>query len=367
MKKLKVMIISIIVVFSFFLMVYFKERDYSVNYKIDKYTITEKYDKSKEKYYINVKYKNKYYFYIVNKKYTHKRKLVNNIKLYQVKNESCMTLNFDKEKTIPSCILDNEYISYNLTSSKMKKKLGKKYFNTYKNKSNKTYKNIDINTYFGKKIYVWNYHGFYALSSSKNKDIKIFNKDIYDVNLIGQIDKYLVIPNYNNEYEYKSLKILNTEDNKIENLKLSDNLSDESYVLGTNEDSIYIFDTKYKTEFEIVPYKNKYRTINPKIYNKGKEEEKTSLSLANNKTEFIYDTIYSYKLIGDKLYQYNKYNNKKVLVTNKSVKELVKENENEVYYIVDDKLYVYSNKYGEVLLLTYFELNFNYKNIFYIF
>ena len=340
----------------------------SVRYNLKlRFQQKEKYNKDKNIYYINVKDKKNEYFYIINRDYTHKRKLVSDIKLYSVKNEKCLVIKFDKENQTPSCKLNNEYISHNIVSDKMKKKLTKKYFNTYKNMKDKTYKTIEINNYFNKKIYVWNYHGFYSLKNNENKNIKLFNKDTYDVNIIGQINNYLVIANYNSEYEYKSLKILNTDDNEVYNLKLSDSMSDESFVLGTNDKSIYIYDPKYKREFEIVPHKRKYRTIKPTIYNKGKEKETTDIKLANNKSKFVYDTTYSYKLIGNKLYKYNSYNSKKVLISNKDVKEIVKENNNEVYYISEDKLYVYSDKYGEVLILTYFELNFNYKNIFYIF
>ena len=67
------------------------------------------------------------------------------------------------------------------------------------------------------------------------------------------------------------------------------------------------------------------------------------------------------------MYRYNKYNTHKEKISNLSIKEIVKEKSDNVYYISDDKLYVYSDKYGEVKLLEYFELNFNYKNIFYIF
>ena len=56
-----------------------------------------------------------------------------------------------------------------------------------------------------------------------------------------------------------------------------------------------------------------------------------------------------------------------MLVTNKEVKDIVKQDNEYVYYLVDDKLYVYSDEFGEILLLDYFELTFNYSNLIYIF
>ena len=39
---------------------------------------------------------------------------------------------------------------------------------------------------------------------------------------------------------------------------------------------------------------------------------------------------------------------------------------NDIYYISDDKLYVYSSFDGDKLLVENFEWNFNYKNIVFI-
>ena len=45
MKKLRIMILLIILSFSFFLIVYFKKRNYELSYKVKKYTVTERYIK----------------------------------------------------------------------------------------------------------------------------------------------------------------------------------------------------------------------------------------------------------------------------------------------------------------------------------
>ena len=367
MKKLKILIGIIIIFFSFFLITYFKKRNYVVNYKVKKYNITEKYDKNKDTYYVSVKNNKEEYHFIIKDKYTRKRKLVSNIKYIKEENKKCLLINFNNKKVAPSCTKDEEYISYYLLDDNMKNKIGKKYYNEYKISKKTSYKNIDINTLFNKKILVWNYHGFYYLDKNKKKDITLFKNDTYDASLIGTIKNYVVIPNYNQEYEYNKLIVLNVDDLKTRNLKLKDNMSSDSYVLGTNLDSIYIFDKKYEKEFEIVPHKLKYRIVNPLIYNKGKKVEKSALTLKNQNETFVYDYTYDYKIINGKLYRTNIYNNSKELISDYDIKTIVKKNDSEVYYIVDDKLYVNSIKYGEVELLEYFELNFNYENIIYIF
>lgn len=366
MKKLKIMIIFIILCFSFFLMSYFKTRNYELSYKKGNYKVIEKYIKKDNNYVIKINYKKDDYIFIITDKYHRSRKLVNSIRKYQNENETCFKITFNKKDVLPVCKKDDTFISYHLISNKMKSKINNQYKNDIK-KDEFVFKNINVNTLNNKKILIWNYHGFYYLSDKDNKSIKISNKDIYNPSLVGQIDNYLIIPNYDQEYEYTNLKILNINNLKINKLNLDESLSDESYVLGKNDKSIFIFDKKYKKEFEIVPYKLKYRTVSPRIYENNKLISKTSTSLSNTETSFRYNTIYNYEIINNNLYRTNKYGNVKELLSNKKIKEVVKNSEGEVYYISDDKLYVYSDKIGEVLLLEYFELNFNYKNIIYIF
>lgn len=368
MKKLKILIVVLIMFFSFFLIMHFRKKSYVIKYKVDKYDVVEQYDKKSKAYYLEVKTSNKSkYYFIITDKYYRKKKLVDNIKELKDDNKKCMILTFNKKNVTPSCTKDGEYISYTLLDGFIKKKLGKKYYKNIKEDSRKTYKNININTLLNKKVYVWNYHGFYELSDKEFKDIKLFKNDTYDASLIGSINSYLLIPDYNEEYEYSKFKVLNIEDNKITELKLNDNISSDSYILGTNLDSIYYFDRKYLKEYEIVPHKLKYRKVNPFIYNKGKKESKTSLSLKNKETTFTYNDIYDYTLINDHLYQLNKFNKEKVLISDKEVKSIVKKSNNEVYYISGDSLYTNYPLYGELKMLDYFELNFNYKNIIFIF
>lgn len=367
MKKLKIMIIFIIFCFSFFLLSYFKTRNYELKYEKDKYKITEKYIKTDKNYVINISYNKDNYTFIISDKYHRSRKLVNRVRKYENDDEICFKIRFNQKDISPVCKKNGEFVSYHLVSNKMSSKISIK--NKNKTKENKSfeYKNIKVDTLNNKKILIWNYHGFYYLDNKNSKIIKISNKDIYNPSLVGQIDKYLIIPDYDQGYEHNNIKVLNVDNLKIENLKLNDSLSDESYVLGINDNSIFIFDKKYEKEFEIVPYKLKYRTINPKIYENGKIVNKTSTSLSNKEETFIYDTTYDYKIINEKLYRINKYTKEKTLLSKNKIKEIVKKDNTEIYYISDDKLYVYSDKYGEKKMLEYFELNFNYKNIIYIF
>ena len=61
-----------------------------------------------------------------------------------------------------------------------------------------------------------------------------------------------------------------------------------------------------------------------------------------------------------------KYNNTKIKVTDQNITSLVYQNNDNVYYLIDDTLYRYNLKYGEVKLMKYGEWNINYKNLIFI-
>ena len=369
MKKLKIMILLIILSFSFFLLTYFKKRNYKLSYEKSGFKIEEEYIKNDGTYLLNINKKDNKYLFIIKDDYTRKRKLINKIKEYKTDNETCLVITFNNKNVLPSCKRNNEVISYHLISSDLKNKIKNtnKYIIKTKDKSY-DYNNIYVKNLNNKKVLVWNYNGFYVLTNSSKKNINVIKSEIYNPQMVGEIDNYLIMPNYDEGYEYKNIKVLNVDDLNIKNLKLNTSISSDTYVLGKNDKSIFIYDPKYEKEIEIVPYKLKYRDVNPYIYNKGKIETVSYNKLNNQNVEFIYDTLYDYLLVGNRLYRLNKYKSEyKELVTDKVVKEIVKKNNDEIYYISDDKLYFYSDKYGEVLMLEYFELNFNYKNIIFIY
>ena len=97
------------------------------------------------------------------------------------------------------------------------------------------------------------------------------------------------------------------------------------------------------------------------------EWQKLELSDLNKEIKFKKDTVYNYEVINNKLYISYLGGNNKIQISKLKVKDIVYIDNDVVYYLVDDKLYMYDKLYGEVLLLNYFEWNFNYKNMIYIY
>ena len=369
MKKLKIMIFIIIITFSFFLLMYNRKRSYSLDYIKDGYNIKEEYNKNDKVYLVTINTLDGKYSFIIDRPYSKSRKLVENIKELKVNDEVCLTFTFKASNVLPACYRGKELVSYALTSDKMKSKMKKYYELDNKIKPvHKEYENININYLNNKKIFVWNYHGFYYLNNNKNKTIDLFKRDIYKPMLIGYVDNHMIMPDYNNLYEYTNFKVMNVDNLSTKDFEISEGISDDSYILGVNDKSIFIYDSKYKREFEIVPFKLKYRIVDPFIYNKGEKQYKSDTYLTINKnTSFIYDTLYDYRIIDNKLYRYNKYNPDKELISDLDVKFIVKKTDKEVYYISGDTVYLFNENRGNIKLFTYFELDFNYENLIYIF
>ena len=129
-------------------------------------------------------------------------------------------------------------------------------------------------------------------------------------------------------------------------------------------------DKKTKIEWEVDPKKQRMRKVGTetkegKIYQNGDWEKVNVTKIINDNSKFITEEIYHYE-IEDGLYvSYLNQPNKKKISNNK-VKEIVAIVEDTVYYIVGHSLYSYSEATGENEILSYFEWNFNYKNMIFI-
>jgi hypothetical protein len=104
-----------------------------------------------------------------------------------------------------------------------------------------------------------------------------------------------------------------------------------------------------------------------KVYQNNEWQKIKINKIITDKINFEYSTLYTYKLEDNTLYLYQKNMNKKIKISDKSVKNIVSVNNDEVYYIADDKLYKYDFSYGEEEILEYFELNFNYNNMIFVY
>jgi hypothetical protein len=363
-KKIKICFILFLLFFLF--LIWYIPKNYEVKYLVNDIEVKENYNKDENTYSILFTYDNKEYFIKIESKYYHKRKLVSNIEVSNDDNTICLIPSSNKLDLYPLCYQDDSLISYQLITNK--DLINSKYFNEITGINDK-YKNITINYLNNKKYYIWNYKGFYVIDSLNKEELNLFDTDTYSINLIANIGSNILIADYNSKYNFKKFYLVNSKNNKVKEITNNSDISFDSYIMGSYKNKLYLFDKTNKIEYEINTKKLSINNINSK--NKGRiinnnEWEYISLNkLSNNEYKFSTNNLYDYEIIDNKLYLV--LDEFKTLVSNKEVKDIVYIDNDTVYYLVDDKLYYYNHRDGEILIMEYFEWNFNYENMIYIF
>ena len=333
--------------FSFFLYIYLIPRNYTLKYQVNDLEIIEKYNKKYKKYYFEI---DKKYNFVSSFKYSTKRKLINNITVI----DNCIIPEFKAGKIGEMCFVDGYQEVKGIENTK----------------KITTYKDVNIYNYLDT-ILIWNYRNLNVINQDKNYVVEGTKKDIYSNNLMYLMGDLLIYPNYENEYEYNELNILNLKTNKTETMKLDYTITSDSYILGSYEESIYIVDKKEKKEYELNPYKKKIRIIGSsnktgKIYENGFKDISLT-KLTNENKSFVFDNYYSYIVKDDTLYL--KYKDSELLTKVSAFENghIVYTNEDEVYYLIKDILYYFNPDKGNIKLLQNFEWNFNYINKIFIY
>jgi len=101
------------------------------------------------------------------------------------------------------------------------------------------------------------------------------------------------------------------------------------------------------------------------ILKNNKLERVSFKEIANNNLLFDNKDEINYEIIDNKLYYI--IDNYNILVTDKIVNKIIKQEGNTIYYLSQENLYMYNNTYGEVLLISNFEWNFNNTNMIYFY
>jgi hypothetical protein len=363
-KKFKylLLIIPLIII----LYIWFIPKNYLVNYNKNDIEVTESYNKTENTYSFLFNYDNKEYYLKLENQYIRKRKLIDNIEIKKDDNTICIIPSSKKLVLYPLCYQDDSLISYQLITNK--DLLDSKYYKEITS-INDNYNNISINYLNNKKYYIWNYKGFYVIDGKNNQELKLFNTDTYNINLSTSISNNIIIADYESKYNFNKFYLINTQNNKIKEISTNKDISFDSYILGTYKNKLYIFDKTNKIEYEINSKKLSINNIVSKnkgrILNNNEWEDISVNKLANNEYKFSTNNLYDYEIIDNKLYLVE--DNFKTLVSNQNVKDIILIDKDTVYYLIDDKLYYYNHNDGEVLIMEYFEWNFNYKNMIYIF
>lgn len=356
-------IILLIIIVLIILLVINNKESYSLEYSYNDFKISENYDKNKKEYYFEIYYNKIKYAFISNSKKTNKTKLINKIEEYKDEDYICLKTYSKYIENNILCSYKDQQIDSHLVSNNL---LDELIIN--KNKEESKYEIDNYTIYNNDNIYIWNYKGFINISSSKYETIKIFNNDIYETKLIGNINNYILIPDYESEINFNKIYLLDTNKNKITIWDLEYDISFDSIILGTHDKSIFILDKSQKKEYELVPHKKKMRIVGTNnnkgvIYNKDSLKNVSLENIITNNLIFTYDNSYNYYLKDNNIYlDYYNYNNK-IKISNYSINKILAIEKDTVYYLVNTKLYKYNPSIGELLIAEYSDWEYNSLNM----
>lgn len=236
-----------------------------------------------------------------------------------------------------------------------------------------------------------NYKGITTINKkniSNIVDVNLFEKDIYVKNISCFIDKYYLVADYNKETKFNEFKLIDITNNKIKTIKYDYDISLDSYILGTYENKVYLFDNSTKKEYEIDIKKETIieignTNVGIKILVNGNFENINAYTVYQNKTKFTnYEVSYTFNDQNYELvlkvgkeksgYYYifekvgNKYKVYRSNIQNGINKTYLFEIDNtnllyskdSVYYLDGKTLKRYNNQ-GNKIILEYSELEFN--------
>ena len=374
MKKAKIkqrrrlaLLLIIILIIALVLFFLFRRKDYTVTYSVNDYEITESYHKEEDYYSFIIKKGETERFAIVYNQHFSSKKNIDQITEYQTETESCITISSNKVRIEPLCTKEETQISYHLVSDEMKEKLGVT-SETKEDTILTTYNNINVYHYRNHNYYIWNYRGFYHINENTTENIQLFDKDIYNPTLITQVNDTLVIPDYNTDYYFDKVILLDMNTGRTTTWTLETSIYFDSAVLGVYLGDLYIIDKHEKTEWQLNIAKQKQERVGTeqkggKIY----DHEWTNVTmnrLLYQENTFKGTTILEYNIKEDGLYAI--FDNHQMKIRESAPSKILSNTDNTVYYLVNDNVYSYNKEEGEKLLLNYFEWNFNSENVIFI-
>ena len=355
-KKRRVAILILIILLPIIGVLLLKEKSYSISYNIAEYSIDENYDRKTKTYYFEIKYDGQRYDFIKEMKYERKRQLIKDVNKIKDGDDICLEITSSYFQTNPLCYSQDTFIDYRLSSTQILNKLNVNTYSKELNIANK-YNNYEL-FYLKDNLLRWNYNGFLSIKNDSITEINLFSKDIYNILLAQKVTRYLFIPNYEQKYNFSKAYVIDLNDFSKKEWNLKYEISFDSYILGTKDDSIFLVDKKNEIEYELVPYKRKMRIVGSASKNgftyQNDKLTKVSMNYLTTKEEhFTFSSLYNYYINKNKLYLKYLDNNESMLVSSKEITQIVSVTKDTVYYLVDDTLYFYNPLYGETKVLKY--------------
>ena len=389
MKKLiRLLILLIIIYFGIEISFVNLNKGHTLEYRINsnkkKFTIKEIYTQKKKNeknnYYFEIKVDDIIFNYQTYNNYKKANYIIKKIDYFEDSLYKCINIRDKNDKSISDvlCIKDN--VEYYYDSIKNEDKELDKFvskLNGYNKYTDNKKEQIKANpiTLYTKNIVdkhfiaLQNYKGIYLVNKKdKIKNISIFKNDIYTNETSTLSNNFYISADYNQKYKFHELYLINIKNGKKGKIISDDEISLDSYIQGTVDNEIYLFDRSSKLQYRI-NLKNKTVKVSGRtsegiqIYQDNKFELGSAYDAFSNKILFnkytssnkFNDKEYSrVDKVGNKLSGYyyiyiknnNIYNAYRVSVQNKNILTyLFTTDDIENIYYYEDYVYFKDGKY----------------------
>lgn len=322
----------------------FLPKSYEIVYSIANYQVIEKYDKKHQSYLFNIIGEdNNIFKYSFKAKYNSKHKIITNIE----GNGNCIKV-------------DNKYNSYSMCSNNDLLTFNYEYEPSYVSQN---YENLHIYNLDDRNYYIWNYGYFYNINNGNIIKVKVFDKDVYTLDLITKYQHYLIMGDYNREHYFNTFYLINSKNNKISTKKLEYDIYFNSYFLGTYKKYLYLYDVQTETEYCFKPLKKDETEVTTYgIYINQKWVPTSAIKM--NKKDLVFSSAKDYTFILENDTLYYQTLNSKIQVVDFKVKQIIEQFDDEVYFLAENRLYKFNIYSGLKIIVQNNEWLYNSKNIY---
>lgn len=411
MKKYKryiKLVICFLLLFIFiFICLRLLSKGYKNSYSLDnnKYQIEEVYtrdtDDEHDNYYIEIKSKDIIYNFQLYQNIKDNNKLVKEVLYYDGDYKCLLPILSNDVKVDFMCYKDSKYYDYanirglDYDLDKYINSLDKTKYNISDFKDDTSNMDKVDNINYNKK----NIPNDYVVSmstlkgiinlNSDNEKIDVFNKDKYKRDISLFYNNFYITADYNSNYSFRELYIVDINTNKKNVVKAPDYISFDSYIQGVVDNELYLYDISNEKQYKVNLDDFSIKVVGTKKtkikYYDNKWTDISSVK-ANKKLLFNYDVTsddeyeYIYKR-GNKLsgfiYYLKKVNDEyevyKANIQNQELKKYIfnVENSNDLIFIDDyvffkdkDKIKLYNDSIGIKTVVVNNELEFNNNTLF---
>ena len=365
---------------------------HNITYNVGNFKIKEILNtKDNNNYYFSLSHENFKINFQINQNYNKAEKIINKIEYKEIDGYQCILPIFKNNSILTDvmCLQNNNIIyAHDLKNNKINKFLNtlKKYGydrNNYKDTASPIkvsntqtiYKDNFLENHY---IAMENYKGLNIFNGNES-NVKIFDTDVYKKPISFFTDKYYIVADYTQTYNFKIFHVINIINGKQIDIRSYDDISFDSYIEGAIGTDIYLFDRENSKQYKISiedesvdefhdkdhlqTYNGKWESmslmdaINGKMFNNYYTNDVTGYE----KVDKVGNYYYLYRLENDHYNVYRADTKNKKLTTYL----FATTNLNSIIYL-DDTIYYqngntfyYYNNCGSRKIITNTELEFN--------